>query len=65
LGFDPLPETTRIEFNIAQENGFNPTSGFPGADLLWTGSGRGNCWFDNVATAVVPPNLPVCPQPLP
>src|SRR6516165_4989401 len=64
LGFDPLPETTRIEFNIAQENGLNPTPGLSGADLLWTGSGRGNCWFDNVATAVVPPNLPVCPQPL-
>ena len=64
LGFDPLPETTRIEFNIAQENGFNPTPGFPGADLLWTGSGRGNCWLGNVAAVVVPPNLPVCPQPL-
>jgi hypothetical protein len=55
LGFDPLPETTRIEFNIAQENG--------GADLLWTGNGTGNCWFRNVAPVVIPPNLPVCQQP--
>src|SRR6516162_9965621 len=63
LGFDPLPEATRIEFNTAQGNGFNPTPSFPGADQLWTGSGTGDCWFRNVATVVVPPNLPVCPQP--
>jgi parallel beta-helix repeat protein len=55
LGFDPLPETTRIEFNTAQENG--------GADMEWTGNGTGNCWFGNVAAVVVPPNLPVCQQP--
>jgi parallel beta-helix repeat protein len=63
LGFDPLPRTTRIEFNTAQGNGSNPTPSLPGADLLWTASGTGNCWFRNVATVVVPPNLPVCPQP--
>jgi len=63
LGFDPLPETTRIEFNIAQGNGLNPSPILHGADLLWTGSGTGNCWFHNVATVVVPPNLPVCQQP--
>ena len=63
LGFDPLPEATRIEFNTAQGNGSNPTPSFPGADLLWTGSGTGDCWFRNVATVVVPPNLPVCAQP--
>ena len=63
LGFDPLPETTRIELNTAEGNGLNPTPGFPEADLLWTGSGTGDCWFRNAATVVVPPDLPVCGPP--
>jgi parallel beta-helix repeat protein len=62
LGFDPLPETTRIEFNTALENGGNPqAAGFPGVDLLWTGNGLGNCWEHNVASATFPSPLPPCP----
>jgi parallel beta-helix repeat protein len=60
LGFDPLPETTRTEFNTAQQNGFNPAPGFPGADLFWNNDGTGNCWLHNVASVVIPSPLPAC-----
>ncbi len=60
LGFDPFPENTRIEFNTAERNGFNPVPGFPGADLVWTGTGSGNCWLRNTASILVPPQLPAC-----
>ncbi len=63
LGFDPLPETTRIAHNTAHGNGFGPTSGLPGADLWWTGGGAGNCAFRNSALLVLPPELPACPAP--
>jgi parallel beta-helix repeat protein len=51
LGFDPLPENTRIEFNTAQQNG---------VDLAWTDNGTGNCWRHNVASVVIPSPLPAC-----
>jgi parallel beta-helix repeat protein len=60
LGFDPLPENTRIEFNTVEGSGFNPAPGLPGADLVWTGTGTGNCWLHNVASVLVPPQLPPC-----
>ncbi|HSK43897.1 MAG TPA: hypothetical protein VLA83_08430 [Candidatus Binatia bacterium] len=50
LGFDPLPENTRILFNLLQDNGTNlQFPGVPGADLFWTGAGTGNCWRGNRA----------------
>jgi parallel beta-helix repeat protein len=60
LGFDPNPENTRIEFNAVESSGFNPAPGFPGADLVWTGTGAGNCWLRNKASVLVPPQLPTC-----
>ena len=61
LGFDPLPESTRIEFNVAQGNGFNPQfPGLPGSDLIWTANGSGNCWKQNKATTLFPATLPAC-----
>jgi len=61
LGFDPLPETTRIVRNTVLQNGTNPQfRGIPGADLLWTGNGSGNCWEQNIASVLVPPQLPAC-----
>lgn len=60
LGFDPLPESTEIEGNTVLNNGANPQSVLPGADLLWTGNGAGNCWDDNRATVLFPPQLPSC-----
>ena len=60
LGFDPAPESTRIEFNKIEQNGFNPAPGLPGADLVWTGTGSDNCWLHNVAAVSVPPQQPRC-----
>ena len=61
LGFDPLPESSRIERNVATGNGtHSQTTLLPGADLAWTGAGSGNCWEGNTATVVVPPVLPAC-----
>jgi len=61
LGFDPLPENTRIEFNLVKGNGNNPQfPGLPGEDLFWTGVGSGNCWKDNKADNQFPPELPAC-----
>jgi hypothetical protein len=59
LGFDPSPRDTRIEFNVALDNGTAPQLP-PGADLLWDGSGTGNCWEHNLALVLVPPELPSC-----
>jgi parallel beta-helix repeat protein len=64
LGFDPAPESTRIELNIIEHSGFNPAPGFPGADLVWTGTGSGNCWRRNVAAVSVPAQLPTCSESL-
>lgn len=64
LGFDSAPENTRIELNKIEQSGFNPAPGFPGADLVWTGTGTGNCWLRNVAAASVPPALPRCSEKL-
>ena len=60
LGFDPLPQSTRIEFNAARDNGNSPQGGFPGADLVWTGNGDANCWDHNKAGTTFPSSLPVC-----
>jgi parallel beta-helix repeat protein len=62
LGFDSAPENTRIELNRIEQSGFNPAPGFPGADLVWTGTGTGNCWLRNIASVSVPPQLPRCSE---
>lgn len=67
LGIDPSPNGNRIELNIVLGNGLNPDSvrlppGIPGADLLWTGVGTGNCWANNTSLINI---WPLSPQPLP
>lgn len=59
LGFNPFPRDTRIQRNVALGNGTAPTRP-PGADLLWNGTGTGNCWRDNLAVLLVPSELPRC-----
>lgn len=59
LGFNPFPRDTRIQRNVALGNGTAPAQP-PGADLLWNGTGTGNCWRDNLAVLLVPPELPRC-----
>ena len=44
-------------------NGLNPDphlAPFPPADLLWDGTGTGNCWADNTYTTAFPNLLPTC-----
>jgi hypothetical protein len=32
------------------------------ADLIWDGSGTGNCWSRNVFASSTPAQLPACPK---
>jgi parallel beta-helix repeat protein len=59
---EPHPDQVVVRKNTAVQNGWNPPAGFPlpGADLLWDGTGTGNCWEKNVFHTSVPPVLPPC-----
>jgi parallel beta-helix repeat protein len=57
---DPFPDSNRVVGNVALANGRNPDllrSPFPGADLIYDGSGSGTCFADNVFATSVPPTL--------
>src|SRR5262249_45051061 len=48
-GIDPNPDGTHIANNVVLDNGSkSPLPDIPGADLLWDGNGKNNCWSDNV-----------------
>lgn len=59
---EPNPDNVKVVHNHLSGNGSHPPAGLPlpGADLLWDGSGTGNCWKDNFYTISVPAALPVC-----
>jgi parallel beta-helix repeat protein len=61
---DPNPDQARIQFNTVLGNGTNPQPPlslfFPGVDLLWDGSGAGNCWWQNRYGTSFPAQLPTC-----
>ncbi len=58
---EPNPDGARVRDNVATENGSAPSIPFlPGVDLLWDGSGVGNCWRGNTFTSSAPDQLPVC-----
>lgn len=64
IDVDPLPDGNRVTNNLVQGNGTVPT-GNPlldtlRADLVWDGSGSGNCWRANAFGTAVPPALPTC-----
>jgi parallel beta-helix repeat protein len=60
-GYEPNPDGTKIENNIALGNGFaSPIASIPGVDLLWDGSGKNNCWSGNIYLTSVPLVLPEC-----
>jgi len=65
LGVDPDPDGNRIVGNRVTRNGGFPT-GTPldalSADLVWDGSGTGNCWARNRFDSSAPPQLPACPK---
>ncbi|HET9597699.1 MAG TPA: parallel beta-helix domain-containing protein [Anaeromyxobacteraceae bacterium] len=69
LGIDPSPDGNRIVGNRVAGNGNDPDvarlpPGVPGADLLWSGVGTGNCWSRNGdGTVFSPVPLPACPNP--
>jgi parallel beta-helix repeat protein len=63
IGIDPNPDGNHIVFNKATGNGATPDPGLaplPGADLLWDGTGSGNCWAHNTAGSTFPVQLPGC-----
>jgi parallel beta-helix repeat protein len=64
LGIEPNPDDNRIMLNRVVGNGTVPT-GFPPldallGDLIWDGSGTGNCWSHNQFNTSVPSPLPSC-----
>ena len=63
LGIDPNADGNRITANTVTGNGGSPDPGIaplPGADLLWDGTGTGNCWEHNTAVSTFPARLPGC-----
>ncbi len=61
LGIDPDADGNRIIGNRLSGNGTVP-SRLPilSADLVWDGTGLGNCWSDNRFSTSFPPALPPC-----
>jgi parallel beta-helix repeat protein len=60
---DAIPDDDDIAGNIVLANGASPDprlAPFPPADLLWDGTGTGNCWAGNVFTIAFPTRLPAC-----
>jgi parallel beta-helix repeat protein len=65
LGIEPNPDDNHIVLNRVVGNGTVPT-GFPPldallGDLVWDGSGTGNCWSHNQFGTSVPSPLSACP----
>ena len=59
--FAAIPQFTKIRQNNGIGNGASPGSaGKPGADLIWSENGKGNCWQENQALIVSPNQLPAC-----
>jgi site-specific DNA recombinase len=59
---DPFPDRNEIRHNVVLANGDNIDrllDPFPGSDLLWDGSGTGNCWSRNLFQTSFP-ELPDC-----
>jgi parallel beta-helix repeat protein len=58
---EPNPDGTKIKDNVVNTNGtVQPALPFPASDLLWDGSGNGNCWSSNNFKTSYPVQLPVC-----
>jgi len=63
LDVDPQPDSNRIVGNVVKGNGTqpipSPLDAFR-ADLVWDGTGTGNCWKANAFGTSVPAQLPSC-----
>jgi parallel beta-helix repeat protein len=64
LDVDPDPSGNHIILNDLENNGTipqaNPLFDSLRADLIWDGSGTGNCWSNNRYATSTPPLLPSC-----
>ena len=59
---EPNPDGVSITRNNVTGNGGTSSIPFlPAVDLLWDGSGTGNCWFANQFGTSAPSQLPACP----
>jgi parallel beta-helix repeat protein len=57
---DPFPDGNHVIGNVALANGRSPDplrSPYPGADLIYDGSGTGTCFADNIFATSVPTAL--------
>ena len=58
---EPNPDGVSVRDNVVTGNGASsPVPFLPPADLLWDGTGAGNCWSGNTFGTSVPPALPGC-----
>src|SRR5437764_2645747 len=53
---DPNPDYNEIRSNVVKGNGKHPDPSYKSiaADLIWDGTGQGNCWAGNVFTTAFP-----------
>ena len=57
FGFGP-PDDNVVSSNVIQQNGKHPDPRSPGSgDILYDGSGSGNCFSDNVFKTDFPPGI--------
>ena len=62
---EPRPDHNDIRNTVVLGNGTAPDPklaalGLAGADLLWDGSGKGNCWQANLYRTAFPSPIPSC-----
>jgi parallel beta-helix repeat protein len=64
LDIEPNPDGNRFTGNLVLGNGSvpidNPLLDALRGDLVWDGTGTGNCWQGNAYATAVPPTLPAC-----
>jgi parallel beta-helix repeat protein len=54
---EPNPDENQVRQNIVLENGTAPVASLPGADLVYDGSGTGNCFGKNIFQTSTPLNI--------
>jgi len=58
---EPNPDGVVVRNNVVTGNGTqSPIPFLPPVDLLWDGTGVGNCWLGNAFGSAAPPSLPAC-----
>jgi hypothetical protein len=54
---EPIPNGHEVRLNVVVNNGTQPLTGLPGADLFYDGSGQDNCFAQNRFKTSIPPNI--------